>query len=374
MELAPLQALLGPAGEEVLAAAAALPDPFAPTPAQVAGLRRLADADLCTAAIELVRARAKGAARFVRAVELVADPEGVEQASGSAAAAWKARRYAALDPPPERIHDLCCGIGGDAMALAGVAPVKAVDRNPLRAFMAGRNARCQAVVGDALAELAPGGCYHLDPDRRAAGRRRRRFADYEPPPAVIGAILAKGGDGAVKLGPGLPLEEIPAGPGDEVEILGGPAGLLQAVWWRGRLAFQPGVRTASRLTDGPGAWLHVPHPALERAGLVGARIAAAGLALAQFTPGLGLLTGPEPAGDPWFGSYRILARMPWREARIRHWLAAHDAGQVTVRTRGGAVDANRAQLRLRGDGSRHLVLFGLRLGVKRVALITEGGA
>ena len=204
---------------------------------------------------------------------------------------------------------------------------------------------------------------------------------------MIGAIVAKGGDGAVKLGPGLPLEEIPAGPADEIEILGGAAGLLQAVWWRGRLAHHPGARTASRLADGesfsgepglhppfagePGAWLHVPHPALERAGLVGARIAAAGLDLAEFAPGLGLLAGDDPAGDPWFEPYRVLARLPWREARIRRWLAAHDAGEVTVKTRGGAVDANRAQLRLRGKGARPFVLFGLRLGLKRVAWVAD---
>src|SRR5437773_2735446 len=59
-----------------------------------------------------------------------ATPEAREQATHALLAAHKARQFAQMNPA--RIFDLCCGIGGDALALAEVAPVTAIDLSPVR--------------------------------------------------------------------------------------------------------------------------------------------------------------------------------------------------------------------------------------------------
>ena len=90
------------------------------TPALVAGLRKRFDAELVAAALDAVAGRRKAAVKFPGAVPPWGDPQAVEQATSGAVAACKARRFAGLD-----IADLCCGMGGDAMALARVDPLEA---------------------------------------------------------------------------------------------------------------------------------------------------------------------------------------------------------------------------------------------------------
>ena len=56
---------------------------------------------------------------------------------------------------------------------------------------------------------------------------------------------------------------------------------------------------------------------------------------------------------------------------VREAVASHGGGVVEVKTRGGAVDPDRAQLELRGPGERTLTVFVLRFGAKVEAIIAE---
>ena len=103
------------------------------------GLRESWGGELVSVALELVEARRRAAVKFPLGESLVADIAGVEQATGALTASHKAERFKRL--APTRIHDLCCGIGGDGMALAAVAPTRAYDISPLRAWMCGENLR-----------------------------------------------------------------------------------------------------------------------------------------------------------------------------------------------------------------------------------------
>ena len=69
---------------------------------------------------------------------------GLEQASSEATARYRARRYAGA----RQVADLCCGIGGDLIALAGHRPVLAVDIDPLHLRMAQANAEVYSVAGN----------------------------------------------------------------------------------------------------------------------------------------------------------------------------------------------------------------------------------
>jgi len=117
------------------------------------------------------------------------------------------------------------------------------------------------------------------------------------------------------------------------------------------------------------AFLIEADDAIERASLLGPLAQRIG-ACAIF-PGLGLLTADHAPADEWATSFTILESMPWNERRIRAWLREHDGGIVEVKTRGGAVEPDALQLRLRGDGGTTYTLFVLRIGRAKEAFITR---
>jgi len=381
--------------------AAAACDPA--SPAAVARLRRSWPAELVTAALSLVRARAMLEGRIDNARALFADPAGAEQASSSRAARWKALRFQSLGRP---IVDLCCGIGGDLLELRRAAPARGVDHHPVRAWMAARNTGCPVDVADVCTlPLSPDEAYHLDPARRSdQGRRGSKWAQLRPGPEMLNRLLTCDLSGAIKLGPGLDYGDLPADARCEIEMIGEEKRLVQAVLWCGRFMSpesrpQSGAsgaarlfRRATRLPDertmsgwampppatpsgNVHACLHVPDPAVERAGLVGTLVR--GTPLGELHPGIGLLTGAYRASLPedirtWMTSFHIVDRIPYRLAAIESRLSSLGARVVEVRTRGGAIDADAAQRSLgRGGGHPDTVIFGLRLGRRRVALITR---
>lgn len=153
-------------------------------------LRRSHPAALVSAALGQARLRQRAVAKFGAedAYRMFFTPNGVEQATRTSVATYRAARFAAAGV--RSVADLCCGIGGDAIALAraGIS-VLAVDRDPLTAEVARANA---AALGlDALIEVrcadvteidtAAYDAVFVDPARR--GGRGRIFDPeaYSPP-------------------------------------------------------------------------------------------------------------------------------------------------------------------------------------------------
>ena len=370
----------------------------------VARLRKRHSAELVHAALHLAEAHRKLERKWdaePAVPELIADPEGAEMASGSLAAAHKAARFART-APGARVWDLCAGIGADAAALgrAGL-DVVAVDRDPLRAWMAARNAGCPVRTDDVEALLASGdlgeGIFHLDPSRRDDAGRRIRYDLLTPGPAFIEA-LCDGRTGAVKLPPGInrglsrssgggTIEADP--PPGEIEYLSERGRMTQAVLWTGELAchdvsatmLRPGRDAASISGEPDGehacpwadvedsAWIHTADPCVERAGLLHLLCARAGVGLAH--PGTGLLCAGERSGDPMLSAFRVRAVMPWRREKVRDWLRAHDGGVVEIKTRGKAADTDQEQKALRGTGATPFTVFVIRFGQAVRAIVTE---
>jgi SAM-dependent methyltransferase len=354
------------------------------SPASHAQLRRAGyTLEQVAVALHLLDARRKAVAKFgaARAATLIADPEGVEQASSAAAAGVKASRFAeAARANAPAVLDLCCGIGGDTMALrdAGLA-VEAVDADPLRAWMAGHNAGCRTVTADVADLDTTGRLIHLDPARRADGRRVFKLADYVPPPAVLRTLVERCVGAAVKLGPGCDLNDVAhALPAGEIMFISERGRLTQAVLWTGALRRH---ERSAVLLDGATHLLHgsivpeplplsparryllTPDPAAERAGLLHR------FNLPELASGLGVLTGDQAGASPWLMAYEVLEELPMREKKVAAWLSAHDGGIVTVKTRGRAADPDRLQAAWRGRGATPHVVFVLRLGTVVRAII-----
>jgi len=96
-------------------------------------LRARFPAALVADGLTLQRLRDRAAPKFSRAQDMMLTRDGLEQASGEAVARHRAARLADGGP----VADLCCGIGGDAIALARAGiRVLAVDRDPSTAEVA----------------------------------------------------------------------------------------------------------------------------------------------------------------------------------------------------------------------------------------------
>ncbi|MDG2030481.1 MAG: class I SAM-dependent methyltransferase [Phycisphaerales bacterium] len=373
-------------GHPLVEAASSAPEA---TPALIRQLRRDWPVEAVSSALELARARTRAGIKFPGLDALWSDVIGLEQASSRCTADWKAARFERADA--REIADLCCGIGGDAMSLVDVGQVLAVDHDPVRAWMAGRNAGCDTRVADVRSLQDCPEFVHIDPARRdgATGHRRWNPESYEPAFAEILELMKKSRGSACKMGPGIPMP-LPGRPeGGEIEFLQEGSRLVQAVVWSGALAEHPDQRTATLLPDGhtlsgfpgelplaeddprPGSWLLEPRAALERAGLLDTAIVNLNGDPCEIAPGLGLLCSDAPSESPWFTDWRIEGVVPLREKQIKAWLRAHDGGEVIVRTRGGAVDVDRWGRSLRGKGETTWVLFALRLGLSTRAILTQ---
>lgn len=357
--------------------------------AAVDRLRRGREPAVVAAALALAEGRRRLRRKFPdgprRWDTLWSDREGAEQASSAAVADWKARRFA---DAPGAIVDLCCGIGGDAMSLARAGELVAVDRDEVRAWMAGRNAGCRTVVADVVERRPPARWVHLDPARREE-RGRGRLSDpsaYEPPLATCLGLARDYEGAAIKLGPGID----PARPelrGCELEFIADSGTLVQAVAWTGGLTRRAGERRATTLPAGltvagaPGEsptrsgggfgdFLFVPDPALERARLVA--LVAEPEGLLERSPGLGILTADRPSASPWFAAFEVIARPRPREREVAAALRAAGAAGARVRTRGGAVDADRWTKALRtGEPGEELDVFLLRCGDRLEAIVAR---
>src|SRR5262249_19102812 len=153
-------ALLSPPGRELLARLDA--DAVTPATALRAGtaLRAEYPAELVAAALAQHELRIQARAEVTPAGPVFFPPARVGAAAalsppgaggggggGGRGAGPGARRYAHAGP----VADLCCGIGGDLIALAPDHPVLAVDIDPLHLRMARANAGAYGAAGNVRA-------------------------------------------------------------------------------------------------------------------------------------------------------------------------------------------------------------------------------
>ncbi|MEO1535325.1 MAG: hypothetical protein AAFS11_07175 [Planctomycetota bacterium] len=356
----------------------------------VASLRKRFDAGEVRVALQLAEGRRRLAGKVEHPERWLADSDGAQMATDRLIAQHKARRFAELRMP---ILDVCSGVGADARELAEAGPVACVELDPCRAVMCRYNTGRPVLETDAAElELPPNALVHIDPARRSGAKRIVSLGDLLPGPGVIDRIVRNAAGAAVKLMPGVDradIEDVFAGIGGELEHISLRGRMSQAVWWTGNLAPSDGLARATIVTDDGiesiaglaapadallplGDWLYAVDPAPERAGLLG-RLAES-LGVGVLHPKLGVLTSDERVASPWLTAFRVLEHLPWRVERVREAVASLGGGIVEVKTRGGAVDPDRAQRELRGTGETTLTVFVLRFGSAIEAIITERDA
>ncbi|PVC83068.1 methyltransferase domain-containing protein [Streptomyces sp. CS131] len=369
-------------------------------------LRRAHPAELVSAALGQARLRQRAVAKFGAedAYRMYFTPNGVEQATRTSVAAHRAARFAGLGV--RSVADLCCGIGGDAIALAraGIS-VLAVDRDPLTTEVARANAealglgelievRCADVTE---IDTAPYDAVFVDPARRGARGGAARSASgrgggratggrifdpeaYSPPLSWATAAALKAPRAALKIAPGIPHEAI--GPEAEAEWISDGGDVKEAVLWYGE-GIAPGSFRATLLPSGAtlsapaplpappvgpvGRYLYEPDGAVIRAHLVADLVERCGGRLVDET--IAYITSDEPFSSPYVAGYRITDGLPFNMKRLKALLRERQVGVLTVKKRGSAVEPEELRRRMKLSGPNAATVFLTRVAGAPTMLI-----
>ncbi len=410
---------------------AQIADDTRPALQRLDGLRRELSAERARLIVEQTQLRRRAMAKFGDAAsQMFFTPLLLEQATDRWIGRYKAARLHAAARGAV-VHDYCCGLGGDLLALASAGPAAGWDVSPLACLFAKTNlsathnnpAHQQATVHQANVEQqTPPSTepWHVDPDRRAAGKRSTTIDEHAPGPELIDRWLRTSPNGAVKLAPAT---EPPAAWENtcELEWITSRRECRQLVAWFGQLAHTPGQRRATivstdddRPAKGVGSllrlatphqsqtpqskktpdpfysvtatftgepdvpfaiaheplgYLYDPDPSILAAGLLGAL--ADHHQLKSLGPGGAYLTGDAKMADLLLARFAIEACLPLRAPAVAQHLAARGVGRVEVKKRGVAVDPEkfRRELKLRGDCEATVILT--RIDKRQVAIVAH---
>lgn len=362
-------------------------------------LRKQLSAPRTHLVLEQAELRQRARRKFTLADQMFFTPVGLEQASDSSVAAYKARRFA----PNDAVMDLCCGIGGDLLALAQRGPTTGVDRDEVCTILAEANlhaadlassvgAQCGRVITADVSSQSVVDCaaWHIDPDRRPTGRRTTRVELAQPGPDVIDSLRDLQPSGAVKLAPA---SEVPENWRSEAELewisRGGEC--RQLVAWFGRLAQHGGQRCATVVDSSAGAtslcspssaeavavdvpgkplrYLFEPDAAVLAAELIGQL--AAEHSMRVLAPGSVYLTSDEASCSPLFATFDVQEVLPLDLKRIKALVRERGIGQLEVKKRGVEVDPAAVQKQLRTAGDERATLILTRIKEDAIAILAR---
>ena len=353
-------------------------------------LRAHTDVRRAAALYELVLTQQHAQSKFPGHPGLLFTKTALEQASHSRVAAHRAARFGTVT----HIADICCGCGGDLLALATVAPCVAVDADDGRLAMAEANLtrtglrdRVDTVCADATTWPIPASvdaiCF--DPGRRDGAGRIYDADAYQPSLATAQAWRRPDRVIAIKCAPGLDYTALPFPQPWRIECVSLAGELRETVVWldsadpwqrRATVIDATGVHSlddrvpAAVACHPPATYLTEPDPAVIRAGLVQHLAARHGAHMLD--PQIAYLSHEHPFQTPFARSWRIHAVLPFAERRIAAVLAAHGAGAVTVKKRGSPIDTDALAKRLSRPRGVPMVVVLTRVVGVHTALVCSG--
>lgn len=349
-------------------------------------LRREHSAELVSAALGQARLRQRAAVKFGAedAGRMFFTPNGVEQSTRASVATYRAECFRAAGV--RSVADLCCGIGGDAIAFARAGiRVLAVDRDPLTCAVARANADALGLadlieVREAdVTEVDTAGydAVFVDPARRSS--KRGRIFDpeaYSPPLSWAVSAALKAPLGVLKIAPGIPHEAIPAEA--EAEWISDSGDVKEAVLWF-RPNGTPGARRAVLLPSEAGVraspdtmlpdpevrpvgrYLYEPDGAVIRAHLVAE--VAEDLEGGLIDATIAYITADELHTTPYATAYEITDQLPFSVKKLKALLRAREVGILTVKKRGSAVEPEELRRKVlpKPYGARSATVFLTRV-------------
>jgi hypothetical protein len=342
--------------------------------------------------LEQIELRRRATAKFTQAHQMFFTRLGLEQATDEWTARYKASRFAqqATGITPAVFADLCCGIGGDLIALSAIVTTIGIDRDPIAAHFAAVNSGTNIRTIDVTTfDMESVTAFHIDPDRRPGTRHRSRVShrttslDWsEPNLATIEQLLEQVPNAAIKLAPAC---EVPSAwtTRCELEWISRDRECRQLVAWHGNLALTPAHHRATILppsaswavhppgpprtitgqpkqpipiTDKPNRYIFDLDPAVLAAKLKG--VLAAEHNLSALGGASTYLAGDQPIADSALTCFAVEHVIPFRVDKLAKHLRTHNIGQLEIKKRGVDLDPDklRRDLKLRGDNATTLLI------------------
>ncbi len=319
--------------------------------------------------------RQRGQRKFKAAADMFFTEIGLQQSTDQEIAAYKSSRF----PERQPLADLCCGIGGDLIALAQRGPATAVDASAEHLCYAEANVyahgaeltdtQCGLAEETQLEDFA---AWHIDPDRRHDNRRTIRLDSFSPSLQHLEAMLRRNRNAAMKLAPASSLPEAWEQEG-ECEWISHHRECKQLMVWFGDLAHSPGQRRATKIDSTGEAhsfvgrpdinasvgsvqkFLFDPDPTLGASGLVDAL--AEELELCRVSPQSHYLTSDRAIDHPLLQRFEILSDEKIDTKRLKRAVAEANWGTLELKQRGLELklEAMRKQLKPRGAGEGTIV-------------------
>jgi len=334
------------------------------------------------------RLRSQAVAKFGEfASRMFFTESGLQQATRLDVAAHHAARFRALGDVT--VGDLGCGIGGDALAIAGLGiRVVAIDRDESTAAIASYNLAPfdNATVEHAEAEsvdITRFDALWFDPARRTNEKRLSNPADWSPSLDWVFDIATRVPSG-IKLSPAIGHDLLPADA--EAQWVDDSGDTVECVVWTGALA-RPGIRrsalvlgeTPVELTasepdaDVPvgdvSAYLYDPSGAVIRAQLLGAL--ARKLSAHTIASSIAYLSGDTLVDTPFASAFRVIESLPLDIRTIAQYCRDAGIGTLEIKKRGVDIDPATFRTKLKLKGSKSATLFLTRVGDGRAAIIAE---
>ncbi len=312
------------------------------------------------------------------------------------------------------VADLCCGIGGDTFWLAQRGPVVAVDLDAMMVRLAEANCRSATFAGEAKFIRADAisfakdwnGAIHIDPDRRAGGKRTSSPDYYLPAWSDVTRVVNKSSAAIVKLAPAADVDcSTLDGPSHrtwislrgsvrEQSLLAGDALARAELPEDSRSAIairsdgstqrfsvesQFAVERRAMIASEPGDWMIDPDPAIRAAGLTDAFANTNGLRVIGSPSGF-LTTASGIGGLGAAGvnavslGMAIVGRVEWSgscdERRLKKEMRARSVYPAVVKVRGVDRDPIKVIRTFRDCGDRPVTLWLGSIGKKVYAAWT----
>lgn len=335
------------------------------------------DPDLIANVLTQVKLRRKAIAKFGEFAEgMLFSQAGLEQASRLQVAALHADRFRKAGI--KHVADLGCGIGAESLAMASLdINVSAFEIDELTAAIATYNLAnfdnvtvTQSDITKLDLSIYDG--LFLDPARRDNNSRKYDPKDFSPSyDFVLKAARSK--PTIVKLGPGMPHDQIPEDA--EAVWVSVDGDLVELTLYFGSLKRENIARSARLITpsgsyeitsesrkrlDAPIAelsnYIYEPDNSIIRSHLLGEL--ANSLNLNIFSNEIAYLTSTEEVRSPWLKKYKVIDNLSFDRKKLKAYLKERNVGPLEIKKRGMDVipEEIRKELNLKGKEPATLIL------------------
>ena len=381
-------------------------------------LRKQTTAARAAMVMEQAQLRIRGREKFAFADQMYFTRRGFEQATGAELAVYKASRFADCD----RVADICCGLGGDLIALASrpgssgsssESTTVGVDSDDVTALFAARNLEVhlngqqdsgiqqakgrknwvQRTTFEKL-NLSEFDGLHLDPDRRTE-RRTVHGNRFSPSLEEVYTITCPKQMISIKVAPATPVDDY--FPQQLYrEWIGDRRECKQQLLWSGgecaRLCEMFGSRTATvvlgdqvhqfsvredqvdvraGVVEQAQKYLYEPHATVLAARLTDAMAVQYGAR--RSASDIPYLFSEEPIEHPLLSGFRVVSVMPMDMKVIMKSLNKYDLGRLEIKRRGidNITAAKFAKFKTKGSISATLILARVGKQDKRKAILAK---